>query len=208
MEDKLYDERQEWLCNEDWQSSWPAAHHIDENKHCLRLLVVKSLVEFSYKFLCVRSVTDIGCGDGGLLDHLRRLDLRDLELCGYDYSRPCIEYAVSERKLAGVVSHLNFEKNMSMIKNSDCYVCSEVLEHLEFPRDFLKTIRDTKIFKVFVASSPVLEKRGGHYIHHYWAWDDAGYRGMFEDIGYRVLKSIIVDGFQVLLCSNGKDAEL
>ena len=205
MEEILFSERPEWVCNEDWQSSHVAAHHIDEEHHCMRLLAVKAFIEFSHKFLNVRSIVDIGCGDGGLLESVKRLNLPDLKLRGYDYSRTCYDYAINTRKLDGIVSHMNFERKIDEIDNADCYVCSEVLEHLETPRDFLKSLRISKKFNIFIASSPTTDTRENHYIHHAWAWDNEGYIKMFMELGFEFLKGILVDGFQVVLCKNKEE---
>lgn len=202
MEEKLFIEKPEWICNEDWQSSHVAAHHIDEEHHCMRLLAVKAFIEFSHKFLNVRSLVDIGCGDGGLLESVKKLNLPDLKLRGYDYSRTCYDYAIHTRKLDGIVSHMNFESKITEIDDSDCYVCSEVLEHLETPREFLKNIKQIKRFRIFIASSPTTDTKEHHYIHHAWAWDNEGYVKMFTDVGFKVLKVLLIDGFQVLLCRN------
>jgi len=50
-----------------------------------------------------------------------------------------------------------------------------------------------------VASSPYVETNLSHDACHAWAWDEEGYRNLFEQSGWSVARHETVPYFQVIL---------
>jgi hypothetical protein len=53
--------------------------------------------------------------------------------------------------------------------------------------------------RVVVASSPYVETDISHDASHAWAWDEDGYREMFQKAGWSVARHETVPYFQVIL---------
>jgi hypothetical protein len=145
----------------------------------------------------VRSVVDLGCGDGGLLSVLQPLSFeRDVPMWGYDLQRTNVNPAVLERNVdvryGDVVA--------GEVEWGDLAVCTEFLEHLVDPVEFVRKVaRNTQYM---VASSPRTETGNSHYEFHCWAWDEPGYEAMAERGGFEVVRHEGVGMFQVLLCKS------
>jgi 2-polyprenyl-3-methyl-5-hydroxy-6-metoxy-1,4-benzoquinol methylase len=87
----------------------------------------------------IRSVADLGCGNGALLIRLASAH-PNLQFFGYDISQPFIDYAntaANYKNLSNVVfTRLDIEsKNIS--RKFDVVISSEVLEHLPSPDLFI-----------------------------------------------------------------------
>ncbi|GJQ23511.1 MAG: hypothetical protein HBSAPP01_13010 [Candidatus Brocadia sapporoensis] len=72
----------------------------------------------------VRSVLDVGCGNGFFLNYLQEFHNQFTRLCGIDRSESALKYVKTEKKL-GSIDSLPFSEN-----EFDLLVCLEVLEHL------------------------------------------------------------------------------
>lgn len=123
------------------------------------------------------TLSDLGCGDGSLLTLLAARGV-PLHMWGYD--------AGSENVLRAQRAGLNVERRdftTETVQLGDITVMSEVLEHLHDPHGFLAKLPAQRL----VVSSPSAETADWHYEHHAWAWDEAGYRRLIEDAGWRIL---------------------
>lgn len=72
-----------------------------------------------------KSIVDIGCGNGGLLEKLSEIGFRDLT--GVDPSQKCVDNVKNRGTYAVQGSIFNLNRN----KKYDCIILSEVLEHVE-----------------------------------------------------------------------------
>lgn len=152
------------------------------------------------------SVSDLGCGDGGLLSVVQGLP-EVSRAWGYDF-QPSNEQGWRER---GVTAYqrdvFNYIDNYCRVGNTyvtapqvdfgRVSVTTEVLEHLENPHGVLGFLSTNSNY--IVASSPYDENAQGHDECHSWAWDREGYKAMFENNGWVVQDHVAVDTkFQVL----------
>jgi trans-aconitate methyltransferase len=125
----------------------------------------------------IRSVSDLGCGDGSFLAGLPA----GLPAWGYDAGLGNVEAAqaagLDVRRADILTDPLHY---------GDLIVCTEVLEHLADPHAFVRRLPAGWL----IATSPANETDTWHYEHHAWAWDRAGYRQLFEDAGWTVVVQV------------------
>jgi predicted TPR repeat methyltransferase len=136
-----------------------------------------------------KTVVDLGCGDGGMLSLLKESNIKSW---GYDLAPKNIKYANEVRNVDARYTDFN---NDSTIEYADISIMTEVLEHLEDPHGVVRDLPS----KYLIASSPYHETDKNYYEFHLWAWDVVGYNNLLEDNGYKVLKTELIDGSQVLL---------
>lgn len=170
------------------------APHLEEGAHRDRLLLAADMVRDAVDRFGVRSVVDLGCGDGGLLSLLQETSFeRDVPMWGYDLQRTNVNPAVLER---GVDVRYGDAVN-GEVEWADLAVCTEFLEHLLSPHEFVRRIGAHS--RVIVASSPFTETDQSHYEFHTWAFDMAGYRALVEQAGFHIERHETTAMFQVLM---------
>jgi len=139
------------------------------------------------------TVSDLGCGDGGLLSLIQR-DL-DVSAWGYDF-QPSNQAGWRERGVRAYPLDV-FGVDRDRVQLGQIAVCTEVLEHLADPHGTVRWIGGTSRF--LVASSPWNETWVSHDACHAWAWDQDGYRALIEQGGFTLLRHETVGQFQVIL---------
>jgi predicted TPR repeat methyltransferase len=130
----------------------------------------------------IKTLTDLGCGDGSLLHLLRGLPVK---AWGYDLGEANLKRAAElglDVRRADIFSGLEY---------GDMLIASEVVEHLAKPEAFLRGLPDCK---ALILSSPSAETDEWHYEHHAWAWDMRGYADLVTRCGWRVLEHRECDG--------------
>lgn len=133
------------------------------------------------------SVSDMGAGDGGLLQLLDKVDSK----WGYDLQPTNIAGA----KERGVNVMLGDVLGAD-VSWGDIAVMTEMLEHLLDPHGFVANI-PVSVSHV-IASSPINETDKSHYEFHLWAWDDRGYAELFTSQGWTITSQLVSGPFQVL----------
>lgn len=176
----------------EWHRARESVPHLSQADHHERLMLARDYIMEARIRYAVRSVVDLGCGDGGLLSTLPP----DLAAWGYDLTPANI--AVGQRR--GVDAR--YEDIVAADPEwADLVVATEVLEHLEDPTALLR--RAAQRSRVLVASSPATETDRAHYEHHLWAFDLEGYRALIEGAGWRVVRHEPVSWFQVVMAICG-----
>jgi len=161
------------------------ATHLEQEVHRPRLEHAAQLVR-----MVGQSVSDLGCGDGGLLSLIP-----DLDAWGYDFA-PANVAGWDERGVRAEFLDV-FGADRDKVVFGVTTVVTEVLEHLTDPHAELRWIVRHSPF--IVASSPWTENDQHHDECHAWAWDQNGYRDLVEQAGYRVLRHDLVNQFQIIL---------
>ena len=189
MEWKLFNGTDPEFAKADWYQDIESAHHLEEDHHRDRLLAAFDMVNVAIK-MGGRTVVDLGCGDGGLLQLLKENNIKSW---GYDLMPKNIDYSVNVR---GVDARYTDFKN-DEIEYADIAVMTEVLEHLEDPHGTVKNIPS----KFLIASSPYNETDQHHYEFHLWAWDNQGYKDLIVQGGYEVVNLKNISGWSQIVLS-------
>jgi 2-polyprenyl-3-methyl-5-hydroxy-6-metoxy-1,4-benzoquinol methylase len=140
-----------------------------------------------------RSVSDLGCGDGGLLSLLQAEET--VSCWGYDF-QPSNQAGWRERGIRAYPLDA-FGADRARVQLGNITVMTEVAEHLADPHDVVRWVGRRSRF--VVASSPWNETPQSHDECHCWCWDHDGYRALIEQGGYTVLRHETVGQFQVVL---------
>lgn len=170
-----------------WYAGREHAPHLEDG-HRPRLEHTASFIAQAAFTRGLRTVVDLGAGDGGLLSLLGPA----FTAWGYDLMPENVR-AAKERgvdvRYGDVVD--------GDVEWADIAVCTEMLEHLVDPHGFVRDIPAQ--VKVLVCSSPWDERPGAAYEFHAWAWDMDGYKALVEQAGFTVQRQRPVGRFQVLL---------
>jgi SAM-dependent methyltransferase len=94
----------------------------------------------------VKSVLEVGCGRGAILNDLRGFFDADCRFEGIDLSGDAIDYA--RGNFEGIDFHSSDVWNFDF-KKYDLILCIDLLEHMYFQEDFMRLVRDSSKFSVF-----------------------------------------------------------
>lgn len=167
------------------------APHLEQPHHRPRLEKAAEFVRLAAAGLDEPTVSDLGCGDGGLLSLIHH----EIAAWGYDFA-PANQAGWAERDVIASLLDV-FGADRDTVTLGDITVVTEVLEHLADPHGAVKWIGQHSPY--IVASSPWGERPGAHDECHAWAWNRAGYAALIESGGYEVLRHDLVGPFQVIL---------
>lgn len=185
---KLFDGDVPYVSTFDFHKDRERAPHWEQPVHRTRLETALRFVLEAH----VRSVIDLGCGDGGLVAQFKAAGL---DVRGYDF-QPSNIAGWKERGILDCTYPLDFVHNWTSVPYADAYVITECLEHLADPHEMVRRIFARGA--VIVASSPHTEHQHSHDECHAWAWDMAGYRAMIEDAGFVITAHETHGMFQVI----------
>lgn len=180
----------EWHLGQDHVSTFEfherrdRAPHLEQPDHRQRLKRAARLI----RRLKPASVVDLGCGDGGLLSLIR-----DIPSWGYDFA-PANAAGWAERDVQAEQRDVFNARDVP--RWGELAVLTEVLEHLADPHGVLEWV-SYHVTHV-VASSPRRESATAYGDCHAWAWDEEGYRALF-DPHFIVTDQIGLDWSQIIV---------
>jgi 2-polyprenyl-3-methyl-5-hydroxy-6-metoxy-1,4-benzoquinol methylase len=176
------------------------APHLEQPAHQGRLARAREFIIDALQGYAARkpgtedvTLSDLGCGDGGLLQTLR--GIVGLTAWGYDF-QPSNAAGWVERGVHAERADV-FGEDRELIDLGDIAVTTEVLEHLADPHGAVRWIGQHS--RYLVASSPWNEHPGSHDKCHAWAWDQDGYLALLAQGGFTVLRHETVGQFQIIL---------
>lgn len=203
---KLFDDDVAHVSTAAFHEHRERAKHIDQPTHRPRLLLAETfIVDAATRIIADRptsnariTVSDLGCGDGGLLQRLNAY--ATIEAWGYDF-QPSNAVGWGERGVVGFPVNV-FDSGHVINPNvmlGQIVVMTEVLEHLTDPHAVVRTIARQSGVRYVIASSPHTENSGSHDECHAWAWDVGGYRDLFTTARYDIIRQETEGMFQVVL---------
>lgn len=166
------------------------ADHINQHDHKPRLMTVLEYVSGILKEHPDYSVSDLGCGNGGLLELIPTENK-----WGYDLQPSNVADAESKGRKVYLRDFVNED-----IDVGDIVIMTETLEHLVDPHGFLKKLKDRGA-KYIVASTPAYETPDFHAPFHLWVWTEDSFAQIFADAGWTV-KNHVIDHFQFVVAHN------
>lgn len=163
----------------EWNQQRERADHWSDGMHQGRLLIAAEFVKNAVLQYDIKSVSDLGAGDGGLLSHLKPFfQEHNVDFWGYDLSLGNIKGATKDRNVN--VSYADVVNDD--IEFGELSIATEFLEHLLDPMALVRKIG--KNSKVLVASSPNGETPEAHYEYHTFGFDEDGYRELLTQGGF------------------------
>ncbi len=172
-----------------WYQDRERAPHLEQPGHRDRLLRTEAYVRQVMALHDLGTVSDVGCGDGGLLSRLK-----DVHAWGYDLCPANVESAKNERQVDATL--WDAVRYPDQVQWGDLTVATEMLEHLADPHAFVREIGRRS--RALVASSPAFENAASHYEFHTWAWDMDGYAALIRQGGFEITDHTVICGFQIL----------
>lgn len=174
-------------------SQQPRAPHLEQPNHRPRLEYAARWLRELRDDAGVRTFSDLGCGDGGLLQLVDGVFDR---AWGYDL-QPSSREGWPERGVTAYALDI-FGADQERVEFGDVVAMTEVLEHLANPHEALRWVLSARP-RFLVASSPHNESSEVHCPEHAWAWDHTGFLAMIEGAGWRVTRHEDVDTTQIVL---------
>lgn len=175
---RFFDPSQPKFHDREFYQDREAIDHILQPNHRERLLRTLSDVSFvSALDPTCQTLTDLGCGTGGLLNAVRQRH-PSFKVQGFDLCPQAVQYAQSIYNLD--VSCVDFVNEPVQV--GQIVVLAEVLEHLVEPEKLLVSLRPHA--RWLVVSCPYGENNERHYEYHLWAWDPNDFIQMFLSAGY------------------------
>jgi hypothetical protein len=187
---KLFDGDVADVSTADFHRDRERARHLEDPGHRGRLDTAAQFISVAVN-LGAESLSDLGCGDGGLLSLVQHI----IEAWGYDFA-PANAKGWPERGVTAQALDV-FGADRDDVLFGEVTAVTEVLEHLTDPHAAVRWIGEHS--KFIVASSPWNERPGASDECHAWCFDHTGYRALIELGGYRILQHANVGRFQVIL---------
>lgn len=196
MEHKLFDGALPYVSTFDFHKDRERAPHLEQGVHRPRLLKAAEFVRAARPYVeaPTMAVSDLGCGDGGLLSLIQNDG--DILAWGHDFQPSNQEGWIARGVTASALDV--FGEDQAAVELGDVVVMTEVLEHLADPHGVLRWVREKGVSAI-VCSSPWTESHSSHCAEHAWAWDMDGYRKMIEEAGWTVARHEQEGMFQVVL---------
>lgn len=198
---KLFDGDTPHVSTPEFHKDRARAPHLEQPGHRPRLERACQLVVDAANALFVTAtfadgpvtVSDLGCGDGGLLQLLGEFE--GIDARGYDF-QPSNAAGWAERGVLAQPFDV-FGADRDKVSVGQVAVVTEVLEHLADPHAAVRWIGESA--RWIVASSPWRERPGRHDECHAWAWDLAGYQALIRQGGFEIETHDRVGPFQLIL---------
>jgi SAM-dependent methyltransferase len=170
------------------------ADHINQEQGGHRYRLMKTLEQLQELISPEDTVCDFGCGNGGLIREIQKVIPN--KIWGYDLMPNNI--ADAKQKGNNNIFYCDFINDpTNIVEYPSIAICTEVLEHLISPDDFIIRLKNKGV-KIILASSPFYETPTYHAPGHLWVFTEDSYKDMFTQSGWNVT-SHIKDFFQYII---------
>lgn len=192
---KFFDEKDgvPYFSTQEFHNDREAAPHIDQHgMQRDRLLVAADFVKELCETRGIKTVSDLCCGDGGLLQYLKPFfDQNEIKFWGYDFQPSNVDDATKKRgvdvRFADVINE--------DIEIGELAIMTECLEHFFDPHAMVRKVAEKA--DAIVASSPNGEVPEAHYELHTWGWSEPAYTNLIEQAGFKVIRIETSTIFQI-----------
>lgn len=138
-------------------------------------------------------VVDIGCGVGDLLEEVRKRN-PSVELFGLDFSAKAVEGA-REAIPDGEFKQFSIERTLPYETAAfDLVLCTDVLEHLEYPKlivaELVRICQPGGMVAIVVPDGDV-----DQFFGHYWFWNEERLRAMLSEWNVEIIRLPITREF-------------
>lgn len=195
MEYRFFDGDVPYVSTAEFHRDRDRAPHLEQPAHKLRLHKAHEFIRMAATQFGVRTVTDLGCGDGGLLSLLARDPDITFDAWGYDF-QPSNAAGWKERRVTASLLDVFHPEGRKSVEVGDIAVTTEVLEHLADPHGVLRWLSSRSL--CLVASSPWNETPESHDACHAWGWDKPGYHSLINNNGWQRTACAIIGQFHVV----------
>lgn len=192
---KLFEGDVPYVSTAEFHADRERAPHLEQEFHRERLELAAQFVRQAVQDIGGASVSDLGCGDGGLLSLIQGED-DVLGVWGYDFC-PANEAGWSERGVEAYALDV-FGEDWDRVNVGTVVVMTEVLEHLADPHGILRQLESRGAARL-VCSSPWNENALTHSPEHAWAWNPEGYANLLTGAGWEIQEHRQAGLFQVVL---------
>jgi hypothetical protein len=169
---------------------FPRTPHLEQPDHRPRLLAAAELVR-DLAGDQARTLSDLGCGDGGLLSLVQA---SFTSAWGYDL-QPGNAEGWPVRDVTAELLDV-FGTGRDRARTGDVATMTEVLEHVADPHGVLRWLAGRS--RYLVCSSPANETGDYHGPEHAWAWDMAGYTAMITGAGWAIRRHELCGRYQLV----------
>jgi SAM-dependent methyltransferase len=182
-----------YFSTQEFHNDREAAPHIDQ--HGMQRDRLIKAADFVMD-LClqhdVKTVSDLCCGDGGLLQHLTPF-FKDngIEAWGYDFQPANVSAARARNVDVRFGDAINEDVDMGQL-----VIMTECLEHFEDPHAMVNKVAEKAHY--IVISSPNGETPEAHYELHTWGWSWPAYEKLLTRSGFKITRHEESTIFQVL----------
>lgn len=183
------------VSTQEFHNDREAAPHIEQHgMQRDRLLLAANFAEELIDSLQLDSVSDLCCGDGGLLQHMKPFfRSRNVKAWGYDF-QPANTTAAKSRGVDVRFANVLFDN----IEIGQLVFMTECLEHFEDPHAMVRRVAENENVKAIVISSPNGETPEAHYELHTWGWSWPAYEKLLTRYGFTVTRHEESTIFQVV----------
>jgi SAM-dependent methyltransferase len=150
-----------------------------EADHVREKLVVEIVDHVQTNIARDAKVVDIGCGVGDLLREVRSRR-PGVSVSGLDFSVKAVEGAREAMPDGDFIQHVIEQSLPYDDATFDLVLCTDVLEHLEFPRivvaELVRICRPGGLVAIVVPDGDV-----DQFLGHYWFWNEESFRVLLSD---------------------------
>ena len=145
--------------------------------HQLRVATTRSIIDWLVERHDIKTIGDMSVGDGQIHFAQMLKSVKPVKLYLGDYNEESDGLEFAHEKYVG-----DIYETIKKMPDVDLYVCSETIEHVEYPLVLLRLIR--KKAKMLVLTTPEDETEETNNPEHLWSWSEHDMKNMLLEAGF------------------------